>query len=148
MIDLILCCSHFSAPIKHVLLRHYMNAYARPPSQRLNLLPHVLRDNIVKGAAAFVAALQADDPTVLDRFIADLIAPRTVEEFPLAVLHRAFTVFGEMLVPCCVNATAMTRCASWTSCNACTSSSMPSCRRWSRTMKPAPRHWSGASKSS
>src|SRR5713226_4632547 len=61
--------------------------------------PHVLRDNIVKGAAAFVAALQADDPTVLDRFIADLIAPRTVEEFPLAVLHRAFTVFGEMLVP-------------------------------------------------
>ncbi len=76
-----------------------MNAYARPPSQRLNLLPHVLRDNIVKGAAAFVAALQADDPTVLDRFIADLIAPRTVEEFPLAVLHRAFTVFGEMLLP-------------------------------------------------
>jgi len=61
--------------------------------------PHVLRDNIVKGAAAFVAALQADDPTVLDRFIADLIAPRTVEEFPLAVLHRAFTVFGEMLLP-------------------------------------------------
>ena len=24
-----------------------MNVYARPPSQRLNLLPHVLRDNIV-----------------------------------------------------------------------------------------------------
>ena len=61
--------------------------------------PDVLRDNIVKGAAAFVAALQADDPMVLERFIADLIAPRTVEEFPLAVLHRAFTVFGEMLLP-------------------------------------------------
>src|SRR5262245_43830401 len=61
--------------------------------------PHVLRDNVAKGAAAFVAALQADDPMVLERFIADLIAPRTVEEFPLAVLHRTFTVFGEMLLP-------------------------------------------------
>src|ERR1043165_7298286 len=27
------------------------------------------------------------------------IAPRTVEEFPLAVLHRTFTVFGEVLLP-------------------------------------------------
>ena len=61
--------------------------------------PDVLRDNIARGAAAFVASLQANDPTVLDRFIADLMAPRTVEEFPLAVLHRTFTVFGEMLLP-------------------------------------------------
>lgn len=60
---------------------------------------HVLRDNVAKGAAAFVGALQANDPMVLDRFIADLIAPRTVEEFPLAVLHRVFTVFRGMLLP-------------------------------------------------
>jgi len=69
---------------------------AQAPAQ---FAPHVLRDNIAKGAAAFVAALRADDPAVLERFIADLMAPRTVEEFPLAVLHRAFTVFGEMLLP-------------------------------------------------
>ena len=61
--------------------------------------PDALRDNIARGAAAFIATLQADDPMILDRFIADLMAPRTVEEFPLAVLHRAFTVFGEMLLP-------------------------------------------------
>lgn len=61
--------------------------------------PHVLRENVAKGAAAFVASLQANDPMVLERFIADLIAPRTVEEFPLAVLHRAFTVFRGMLLP-------------------------------------------------
>lgn len=61
--------------------------------------PHVLRENVAKGAVAFVAALQGDDPMVLDRFIADLIAPRTVEEFPLVVLHRAFTVFRDMLIP-------------------------------------------------
>lgn len=61
--------------------------------------PHVLRENIAKGAAAFVGALQADDPMVLEHFIADLMAPRTVEEFPLAVLHRAFTVFRDMLLP-------------------------------------------------
>ena len=60
---------------------------------------HVLRDNVAKGAAAFIGALRANDPTVLDHFIADLVAPRTVEEFPLAVLHRAFTVFRGMLLP-------------------------------------------------
>src|SRR2546425_9554473 len=48
--------------------------------------PHGIRDNIAKGAAAFAAALQAEDPMVLDRFIADLIAPRTVEEYPIG--HR------------------------------------------------------------
>ena len=61
--------------------------------------PHILRENVARGAVAFVASLQANDPLVLERFIADLMAPRTVEEFPLAVLHRAFTVFGEMLLP-------------------------------------------------
>ena len=69
---------------------------AQAPAQ---FAPYVLRDNIAKGAAAFIAALQADDPRALDDFIANLIAPRTVEEFPLAVLHRAFTVFRDMLLP-------------------------------------------------
>ena len=50
-----------------------------------------LRDNIARGAAAFLSALEANDLTAIDHFITDLIAPRTVEEFPLAVLHRAFT---------------------------------------------------------
>jgi len=61
--------------------------------------PQALRDNLAKGAEALLVALQAHDPQSLDRFIADLIEPRTVEEFPLTVLHRAFTVFGEMLLP-------------------------------------------------
>lgn len=61
--------------------------------------PQALQDNVARGAAAFIAALQADDPTVLDHFMAEIMAPRTVEEFPLTVLHRAFTVFGEMLLP-------------------------------------------------
>lgn len=62
-----------------------------------NFAPQVLRDNVSRGASAFIAALQTDDITILERFIADLMAPRTVEEFPLAVLHRAFTVFRAML---------------------------------------------------
>jgi PAS domain S-box-containing protein len=62
-------------------------------------VPSELRDNIARGASAFLATFQADDPTAIDRFIAGLIAPRTVEEFPLAVLHRTFMVFGELLLP-------------------------------------------------
>src|SRR5438093_1471071 len=64
-----------------------------------HFLPDALRDNIARGASAFLAALQANDPAAIDHFLADLIAPQTVEEFPLAVLHRTFTVFGEMLLP-------------------------------------------------
>jgi PAS domain S-box-containing protein len=62
-------------------------------------VPDALRDNIARGASAFLATLQTNDPAAIDHFLADLIAPRTVEEFPLAVLHRTFTVFGEMLLP-------------------------------------------------
>jgi len=64
-----------------------------------HFVPNELRDNIARGAAAFLATLEANAPTAIDHFITDLIAPRTVEEFPLAVLHRTFTVFGEMLLP-------------------------------------------------
>ena len=63
-----------------------------------HFVPNELRDNIVRGADAFLTTLEANDPTAIDHFITDLIAPRTVEEFPLAVLHRTFTVFGEMLL--------------------------------------------------
>ena len=52
---------------------------AQTPTQ---FIPHVLWDNIAKGATAFIAALQPDDPRSLDDFIANLIAPRTAEEFP------------------------------------------------------------------
>src|SRR5215510_4612787 len=64
-----------------------------------HFVPNELRDNIARGAAAFLTTLEANDPTAIDHFLTDLIAPRTVEEFPLAVLHRTFTVFGEMLLP-------------------------------------------------
>jgi hypothetical protein len=64
-----------------------------------NFVPQALHDNVARGAAAFLAALQANDPVAIDPFITALIAPRTVEEFPLAVLHRTFTIFGEMLLP-------------------------------------------------
>jgi adenylate cyclase len=64
-----------------------------------SFVPDELRDNIARGATAFLTSLEANDTTAIDHFIADLIAPRTVEAFPLAVLHRAFTVFGEMLLP-------------------------------------------------
>jgi PAS domain S-box-containing protein len=62
-------------------------------------VPDELRDNIARGATAFLTSLEANDTTAIDHFIVDLIAPRTVEEFPLAVLHRAFTVFSELLLP-------------------------------------------------
>lgn len=61
--------------------------------------PLTLRENIAKGAAAFLEALQMDDVAPLDHFLVDMMAPRTVEDFPLATLHRTFTVFGEMLLP-------------------------------------------------
>src|SRR5215467_12761850 len=64
-----------------------------------SFVPNELRANIARGAAAFLTTLETNDPTAIDHFITDLIAPRTVEGFPLAVLHRAFTVFGEMLLP-------------------------------------------------
>jgi len=68
-------------------------------SAEAQFAPHVLRENVVRGAQAFIASLQANDPLVLEHFIADLMAPPTVAEFPLAVLHRAFTVFRDMLLP-------------------------------------------------
>src|SRR5262245_20030705 len=52
-----------------------------------HFVPSELRDNIARGATAFLATLQANDPTAIDHFISSLVAPRTVEEFPLAVLH-------------------------------------------------------------
>lgn len=61
--------------------------------------PHTLRDNVAKAAAAFLDALDAEDFSPLDRFIDAIIAPRTVEDFPLTVLHQAFTVFRELLPP-------------------------------------------------
>ncbi len=61
--------------------------------------PEKLHENIACGTEAFLEALDSNDLAAMDRFLAALIAPRTVEAFPLAVLHRTFTVFGEMLLP-------------------------------------------------
>lgn len=61
--------------------------------------PAVLHASVAQGADAFLATLEHDDLTALDRFLAALTGPQTVEAFPLAVLHRTFTVFGELLLP-------------------------------------------------
>ncbi|MGE3536947.1 MAG: adenylate/guanylate cyclase domain-containing protein [Candidatus Tectimicrobiota bacterium] len=61
--------------------------------------PLSLQEHLAKGAAAFLETLQANTLEPLDRFLDEMLAPRTVEDFPLATLHRAFTVFGEMLLP-------------------------------------------------
>jgi PAS domain S-box-containing protein len=61
--------------------------------------PDELKRRVSQGVDAFLEALRLDDLAPLDRFIADTIAPRTVEEFPLALLHAAFTAFGDMLPP-------------------------------------------------
>jgi adenylate cyclase len=61
--------------------------------------PVILHDCIVRGAGAFLETLESHDRTVIDRFLASLIDPRTVQAFPLAMLHHIFTVFDEMLIP-------------------------------------------------
>jgi PAS domain S-box-containing protein len=58
-----------------------------------------LQARVAKGVDAFLEALRLDDLAPLDRFIADIVASRTVEEFPLAILHSAFMAFGELLLP-------------------------------------------------
>ena len=40
-----------------------------------HFVPNELRDNIARGAAAFLATLEANDPTAIEHFITDLIAP-------------------------------------------------------------------------
>lgn len=56
-------------------------------------------DRVSKGVDAFLMALQDGDLAPLNRFITDTVVSRTVEEFPLAILHAGFTVFGELLLP-------------------------------------------------
>jgi adenylate cyclase len=55
--------------------------------------------HVDKGIEAFLEALRQDDFASLERFITDTVVSRTVEEFPLAVLHSGFTAFGELLLP-------------------------------------------------
>ena len=40
-----------------------------------HFMPNELRDNIARGAAAFLTTLETNDPTAIDHFITDLIAP-------------------------------------------------------------------------
>ena len=60
---------------------------------------HELEERVKKGVNAFLYALRDNDLTPLDDFIAETVRSRTVEEFPLAILHGGFRVFGELLLP-------------------------------------------------
>ena len=71
-------------------IRQTIPAYGDMPAEEL-------QKRVTQGVDAFLEALRADDLAPLEQFIADTVAPRTVEEFPLALLHAAFTAFGEML---------------------------------------------------
>ena len=73
-------------------IRQTTPAYLHMPLQDL-------QGRVAKGVDAFLEALRLDDLAPLDRFIADIVASRTVEEFPLAILHSAFMAFGELLLP-------------------------------------------------
>ena len=67
-------------------------AYAHMPEPELQA-------RIRRGVAAFLDALQQDDFAPLDRFITETVIARTLEEFPLAMLHAGFTAFGDILLP-------------------------------------------------
>ncbi len=85
---------HQSRIVEELYQRIHMTHHAD-----VSFSPEKLHENIMCGTEAFLEALDSNDLAAMDRFLADLIAPRTVEAFPLAVLHRTFTVFGEMLLP-------------------------------------------------
>ncbi len=59
--------------------------------------PNMLRDNVRKVSSAFLQALQEGSSGPLDQCLQEFVDSRTVEELPIAVLHRTFTVFGTML---------------------------------------------------
>ena len=73
-------------------IRQTTPAYIRVPLNDL-------KARVASGVEAFLEAMRQDDLAPLDRFIADTVANRTVDTFPLAMLHAAFTVFGELLPP-------------------------------------------------
>ena len=58
-----------------------------------------LRGSVATTADAFLTALEANDAKPLDDCLAQFLAGSTVADFPLAVLHRNFTVFAVMLPP-------------------------------------------------
>lgn len=59
--------------------------------------PETLRENVKKISLAFLHALQEESSESLDICLQEFVQSRTVEEFPLALLHRTFTVFSTML---------------------------------------------------
>ena len=60
---------------------------------------HELEERVTKGVNAFLDVLRDNDLTKLDGFIAETVRSRAVEDFPLAILHGGFRVFGELLLP-------------------------------------------------
>lgn len=60
---------------------------------------NALQENVFKAATSFLEVLESDSLLPMEGFLDDLLSSRTVEEFPLAALHQAFTVFSELLVP-------------------------------------------------
>jgi PAS domain S-box-containing protein len=58
-----------------------------------------IEERVMQGVDAFIEALRHDDLAPVDRFIARIVVARTVEGFPLAILHAGFTACGELLLP-------------------------------------------------
>lgn len=58
-----------------------------------------LEARITQGVDAFLEALRYETLAPVDRFIAGIVVSRTVEEFPLAMLHAGFTACGELFLP-------------------------------------------------
>lgn len=54
---------------------------------------------LIQGVDAFLEAIRYDDLAPVDHFIAGIVVSRTVEEFPLAILHAGFTACGELFLP-------------------------------------------------
>lgn len=73
-------------------IRQTAPAYAHMPWQELHA-------RVSRGVEAFLEALQQDDFAPLGRFITATVIARTLEEFPLAMLHAGFTAFGDILLP-------------------------------------------------
>ncbi|MGQ4810063.1 hypothetical protein NKDENANG_03509 [Candidatus Entotheonellaceae bacterium PAL068K] len=73
-------------------IRQAAPAYAQLPWPELQA-------QVAKGVEAFIQALQHDDLAPLDQFVADAVELRSLDEFPLAMMHTSFTVFGKLLLP-------------------------------------------------
>ena len=68
------------------------------PVDAYSQMPEI-REKVAQGVDALIEALRHDDLAPVDHFIASIVVLRTVEEFPLAILHAGVTACGELLLP-------------------------------------------------